>query len=404
MAGVSSAKVTRVTVIGDKQVSDPAPDGAATWVHVPVLENPVPVKEMGIDEATEGNDYGAATAPLPTAPKATLAMTTRVYGGSKTFDGSGGSSDPTTCFAQALLESYFGAARDITFTSTTIEAASGPGKTTPLKVLSAASMVVGGAIQHQTTKEIAFITAINTTATPDEVTLDRDFTTYTAAGVVGGAFNFSPAIGDAASSAKLIYVNHERDSHKSLLGEGAVFGFQLQGLAANSSLQYAFNAEFDDWQAGVTLSNFTRNAFTTANLVSKGGKVLVNGTESICISDGSLDFGVGHEWVECASGTNGRDGVAYVSAMPTASFTEYYSSTRWDDYRAQTGKTFHMSFANSGYQAVAVFFPNATFTVAEGAIGSKEGYPVTVRANMPTAAQVTAGLTKPVYYAVFSGE
>lgn len=400
MAGVSSAKVTRVTVIGDKQVSDAAPTGSDTWVHVPVLENPTPVKEMGIDEATEGNDYGAASAPLPTAPKATLAMTTRVYGGSKTFDGSGGSADPTSCFAKALLESYFGAASSNAFTGTTVATSSGPGKTTPLKVASASNLAVGMAIQSGTTLEIGFITAISGT----DISLDRDWTTYANGNVVRGAFNFSPAIGDAASSAKLIYVNHERDSHKSLLGEGAVFGFQLQGLAANSSLQYAFNAEFDDWQAGVTLSSFTRNAFTTANLVSKGGKVLVNGTESICISDGSVDFGVGHEWVECASGTNGRDGVAYVSAMPTASFTEYYSSTRWDDYRAQTGKTFHMSFANSGYQAVAVFFPNATFTVAEGAIGSKEGYPVTVRANMPTAVQVTAGLTKPVYYAVFSGE
>lgn len=397
MAGVSSAKVTRVTVIGDKQVSDAAPAGSDTWVHVPVLENPVPVKEMGIDEATEGNDYGAATAPLPTAPKATLAMTTRVYGGSKRF---AAATDPTSCYCQALLESYFGQAKNIAFTGTTIASSSGPGKTTPLKVTSASGLAVGMAVQHGVTNEIGFVTAISGT----DISLDRDWTTYAAGPDVVGAFNFSPAIGDAASSAKLIYVNHERDSHKSLLGEGAVFGFQLQGLAANSSLQYAFNAEFDDWQAGVTLSSFTRNAFTTANLVSKGGKVLVNGTESICISDGSVDFGVGHEWVECASGTNGRDGVAYTQAMPTASFTEYYSSTRWDDYRAQTGKTFHMSFANSGYQAVAVFFPNATFTVAEGAIGSKEGYPVTVRANMPTAAQVTAGLTKPVYYAVFSGE
>lgn len=397
MAGVSSAKVTRVTVIGDKQVSDAAPAGSDTWVHVPVLENPTPVKEMGIDEATEGNDYGAASAPLPTSPKATLAMTTRVYGGSKRF---AAATDPTACYCQALLESYFGQAKNIAFTGTTIAATSGPGKTTPLKVTSATGLAAGMAVQHGVTNEIGFVTAISGT----DISLDRDWTTYAAGPDVAGAFNFSPAIGDAASSAKLIYVNHERDSHKSLLGEGAVFGFQLQGLAANSSLQYAFSAEFDDWQAGVTLDTFTRNAFTTANLVSKGGKVLINGTESICISDGSVDFGVGHEWVECASGTNGRDGVAYVSAMPTASFTEYYSSTRWDDYRAQTGKTFHMSFANSGYQAVAVFFPNATFTVAEGAIGSKEGYPVSVRANMPTAAQVTAGLTKPVYYAVFSGE
>lgn len=397
MAGVSSAKITRVTYVGDKQVSDTAPVAGASWVHLPVLENPTPVREMGVDEATEGNDYGAASTPVATAPRATLAATTRVYGGSKTF---GAATDPTSCYAQALLESYFGAASSNGFGGTTIAASSGLGKTTPLKVTSASGMAVGMAVQNASTYEIGFITAISGT----DITLDRDFTTAVSTTELRGAFNFSPAIGDSASSAKLIYVNHSRDSHKSLLGEGAVFGLQLQGLAANSSLQYAFNMEFDDWVSGVTESSFVRNAFTTSSIISKGGKVIVNGTESVCISDGSVDFGVAHEWVECASGTNGRDGVAYVSVSPTATFTEYYSSTRWDDYRAQTGKTFHMSFASSALPAVAVFFPNATFTVAEGAIGSKEGYPVTVRANMPTAAQVTAGLTKPVYYAVFSGE
>jgi hypothetical protein len=393
---VGSAKVSRVSVSETSTFTATAPTGGSTWVQVPTLDQPLPTVEQGVDDATEGNLVGAMTAPVPTTKKSGLAITTRAWTGSKRF---GAGTDPTSCFNQKLLESNFQRAADTQFGGTTIAASSGPGLTTPLKVTSSTGMAVGKALRNATTYEVGFITAISGT----DITLNRDFTTYTAGIEIEGAFDFKPYLGQYD---KALWLNVKRDLHSWLLGAGAAFGCQLSGLAAGGGLRYTFPYEGNSFAAGVTISSDTDNGFQSTPVIAKGSYVIIGGSESICISDGSVDLSIDKEWVECAGGTQGRSGVVNTGCSKVgASWTEYYAAQRFTDYQAQTGKDVLVSFSpGTGYGAVSAWFPNVTFTPAEAAQGNKEAMTTTCRANLPTAAQRTAGILYPVYFAVHSGE
>jgi hypothetical protein len=329
-----------------------------------------------------------------TVKRDSLQVTVRAWTGNKRF---GSGTDPTSCFLQDLLECYFGAAANSSFTGTTIAAASGPGKTTPLKVTSASGMSVGLAIRNATTKEVGFITAISGT----DITLNRDFTTVTAAIELEGAFNFVPTIGQYG---RYPYVNHERASVKRLLGPGDVMTYQLQGLAAGNVLRHVMGLEFNTFTTGINISTKTLNAFTASPLVTKGAEIVVGGSEAVCFYEGGVEFGVRHEWVECADGSQGRDGTIITDTEGAQmTFSEYYDATRWTDYEAQTGKDVLLSFTDENFGAISVWAPNATFKVVPAVNGNKEAQSVTVKFNRPTAAQVAAGITSPFYYAIHSG-
>lgn len=393
---IGSAKVSGIYITEKNTFATAAPVGGDTWTQVPAIDQPLPALEQMLDTVVEGNAYGAGTAPVPTVKKSSIQLQTRVWTGSKGF---GTGTDPTTCYMQKALESYFGMAANTAFAGTTLAALSGAGKTAPIKVTSATGLAAGKFVRNGTTKEVAMVKAVSGT----DVTLDRDFTTYTAGVVLEGAFDFRPTLGQYA---KALWMNAERDTHKRLLGAGAVFTLGLQNIAAGNALRYAFGFEFNSFAAGVTISSKTPNVFTSTPLIAKGAELIIDGTEEVCIYDGSVEFGVAKEWVECSGGTESRDGWIITDVEGSSlSFSEYYDADRWTSYEGQTGhEVLLVHSASTGFGAAAVYIPNATFTVQEAVNGKKESQTVTVKANMPTAAQVTAGFTSPIYYGVFSGE
>lgn len=393
---IGSAKVSGIYITETATFATAAPVGGDTWTHVPAIDQPLPALEQMLDTVVEGNAYGAGTAPVPTVKKSSIQLQTRVWTGSKGF---GTGTDPTTCFMQKPLESYFGMAADTAFAGTTLAALSGPGLSSPIKVTSATGITAGKFVRNGTTKEVAMVTAVSGT----DVTLSRDFTTYSAGVVLEGAFDFRPTLGQYA---KALWMNAERDTHSRLLGAGAVFTLGLQNIAAGNALRYAFGFEFNSFAAGVTISSKTQNTYVSQPLIAKGAELIVDGTEEVCIYDGSIEFGVAKEWVECSGGTESRDGWIITDVEGSSlSFSEYYDADRWTAYEGQTGSNVMLVHsASTGFGAVAVYIPYATFTVQEAVNGKKESQTVTVKANMPTQSQVTAGFTSPIYYGVFSGE
>jgi len=393
---IGSAKVSGIYLIEKATFTTAAPVGGDTFTHVPAIDQPLPVLEQGTDDAVEGNEYGATTPPVATVKKSTLQVTTRVWNGSKVF---GTGTDPTTCFMQKALESYFGAAANTAFAGTTIAAASGLGKTTPLKVSSATGLAVGKAVRNAATGEGAIVKAISGT----DITLSRDFSAAAQNTVLEGAFDFFPTLGQYN---KALWVNHERDSVKRLLGAGGAFTLQMQGVAAGNTLRYVFGLEFNTYAAGLTISSKTPNAFVTNALIAKGSELIIDGTENVCFYDGQIDFGIGKEWVECDSGDEGRDGFVNTDVEGAGmTFSEYYDADRWTSHDAQSPHELMVVFyAPSGGGGALVYMPNVTFKVADAVNGKKEAQTVTVKAHMPTTAQQAAGFTWPISYHVFSGE
>lgn len=403
MTAAGSAKKSRINFSEVASYTATAPVGGDTWVHIPAVDQPLPSLPQGEDAPIIGNNYGASSIGYPTVKgPAGLQWQTPVYTGTLGLDGTGGDSNPSACYAQKLLESYFGAASDFLFKGTTVGAASGAGRTAPLVVAAATNLAVGMAIKVGS-ENPRFITAISGT----DISLNADLSASPSNGtVVYGAFNFKPTLGEYAP---YLYLNVERDGHGWMLGAGKVNSLALQNLAAGGGLRYAMGFEGSTFVGSVSISSFVPNAFTGQPVVANGGEVIFD-TASVCITDGNVNFGANHVWRLCATGTEGRDGFELVSVEGVeAQVTEYYAGARWTQYAARTGIPIMLSFevgstaAAQARGSVAVFFPNATVMPAEGVAADLVAQTCAIKAHMPTTAQITAGLTSPVYYAVFGG-
>jgi len=136
--------------------------------------------------------------------------------------------------------------------------------------------------------------------------------------------------------------------------------------------------------------------------------VSVAGT-STCISDGSVDFGVKHEWRPCATAVNGRDGMEIIGCSPTINVTEYFTSSRLTQFTGRTGLNVRLAFTNGSTNlakarhAIVVWMPNAQCNTAGAAVGNIRGMSTTFLGRDPTTAQVTAGVTAPIYLSFFGG-
>ena len=218
---MSSSIVNRYFISEVATFATTAPTNGSTWIHVPHIGNERLVKVQEFDDAIQANHLGLTTAQYPTVKGGSFTFRTMIHTGTKAFDGTGGDSNPTSCYAQKLLESYFGVAASAAFTGTTVAAASGAGNTAPLKVASASNLAVGMAIfvgaVDGSAGEVRFITTISGT----DITLDQDLSAanYVENSIVYGAFNFSPTLG---AYAKQLYLSHIMDGHADLLVRFAV--------------------------------------------------------------------------------------------------------------------------------------------------------------------------------------
>lgn len=402
MTAAGSAKNYRLSLSEVATYTTTAPTGGSTWIHMPVEGQPLPNLEQGVDEPVIGNTSGASVAGYPTVKKSDISWTMPIYTGSTSFDGASGDTDPTSCFFQKGLESYFGMAASASFTGTTVASGTGAGRTAAMKVASASNLAVG--MMVMVNGEGRFITAISGT----DITLNCDLSTTPSLGdVVAGCFNFKPTLGEYA---KYLYLNAERDGHKWLLGPGKMTELSVTNLAAGGGLRYGGKYEGTTWTSGVSISSFTPNEFSGQPVVAAGGQTMIDTVTSICITDGTLNFGSNHEWRSCSNGTEGRDGTEIVHVENAgATWTEYYNATRFTQFTAQTAVPVALVFAVGSTTAakrrgaIGVFYPNATLKVSEATQGNLVAMSVTLKANLPTSAQITAGLTSPVYFSVAGG-
>lgn len=401
---MSSAAVNAYTYSEVATFATTAPAAGATWLPLPAIGNPRIKKEQGIDEAQETNLYGARSPHYSTAKASSFGCQTRIYTGTKAFDGVGGDSDPAACFLQKAHEHYFGMAASAAFTGTTVGVASGPGNTTPLIVTSAANLAVGMGIQVGS--EIRFITAISGV----NITLNADLlvaANYVSTTAIYGAFNFRPTLGNFT---KKLYVNHQIHGHSDMAGPMQVSSWKIGGLGAKDGLRLDLGFTGSSYAAGVTPSSQPTNAYVSP-IVAVAGTILINGSARAVVT-GSIDPGCKWEPVTTSSTSGAVDGVEgweMTEVTPSAELESYYASADWTDYAASTARDIMIAHqvgstnAAKARGSIAVWMPQGQMTVDDSQPNNQVGQKLSIKGNVPTTAQITAGLTSPVYVAIFGG-
>jgi len=241
------------------------------------------------------------------------------------------------------------------------------------------------------------------------VTVDQDVSVFAAGTTVYGAFTYSPALGEYAT---YLGFNVERDGYSRLYAPARVTEMELSKVAAKEGCRMKFGFMAPDWQAGFTPASPPTDAFrANPAMVGIGSPCAVRGITTV-LSDFSFKFGVKHEESPSLASSNGRQ--AYVATdFPDCSgaFTEYYSDSRFtSDLRNGTSGPLRFSIENpttgigKARASYGLWIPNASIKVARATIGNQIADKVSFRANAPTAAQVTAGITKPFYFGVVGGE
>lgn len=401
---MASEQLQEVSVAGVTGFGGALLTSASAMTLVPTVDSLADdTPEQLFDEGREANLYGATTPPVATVREGKGSFTTRMYGGSKSDDGASGDTAPSACFNQILLENFCGAAAHHAFAGTTIAApGTAAGRTAPLVLTSVTGLAVLDFIRVGT--ELACVMAIS----GSNVTLDHDVAVYAAGTAVYAAFTFLPTLGEYGT---YLGINYKRDGSARLYQPSRITEMEISKVAAKEGARMKFGWQAAEWQAGFTPASTPTDAFRgNAAMVGVGSPALVNYVATV-MTEWSFKFGIKHEEGPALSGTNGRQ--AYVATdFPdcSGSFTEYYLDTRFTaDF--QSGGNFPLLFdlANptsaieKARASYGLFIPNASIKVAKSPIGGQRGAKVSFRANMPTAAQVAAGVTKPWSFGVIGG-
>lgn len=400
---MTTAKHNRVHFESVATFATTAPSSLSTMTHLPAIDAKPPKAVQLFDDAQETAADGLQSRRYPTIKSAAWDLMVRIYTGSKMLASSG--SDATACFCQALLENYFGAVAN---TSAGFTVAAGS-TSTIVNLADASTVAVGEALMFggtSTDGEVAFVISKSGNA----LTLDHALSTaanYTTGAEVYCAFNFVPTVGAYAPK---IYANWEGGSHSRLLGPGDVTGFKMTGLAAGDGCRYNFTLDGNTYADGITSGTHTENAFTGTPLVAVGSPWYINGT-AVAVADLEVDFGVKKEVIDATSGTNARSGMEITEIAPSGSFTEFYNSTRWTQYQAGTpvALMFVCQVPAAGHAAkakgsIAIYVPDAELTVEDVGHKGQRATKVTWVGKRTTAAEITAGFSAPIRFAVFGGE
>ena len=401
MATRGSNSVRRYNYATVSAYTDTAPVAGDTWTHLPLEGAPEGTREQAVDAAAVANARGNDSPDYATVKRGELGgIVVPTFGGTLGLDGAGGDTAPTSVFLDALHASYFGVAK-VSAAGTTCTTNGVGSVADPMDVTSATGLVVGMAVQVN--GQFRVITAISGTA----IVLNADLSPAPAnLDPVYASFMYKPTLGELAS---YLYINEELANGEGYLyGPGRITALSLNGLAAGNGLKWGATFQGNTWTDDVTPASFTANAFTASPLVAAAGEVMVSGT-STCISDGSVDFGVKHQWRPCATATEGRDGAEIIGASPSVSVTEYFSASRLTQFTGRTGLNVMLAFSNGATNAakarhaVVVWMPNAQAMTAGAAIDGVRGMSTSFAGRDPTSAQVTAGITAPIYLSIFGG-
>lgn len=402
---MSSGSVLRVNISEVASFAAAAPTAGSAWIHVPVLDHPLPTLGQEVDSAQEANIYGLATPDYATGKSSAYSFSTRIHTGTK---GGSGDTDPTIFYAKRNLESFHGMTA-VEFEDTTL---SGGTTSIPQFTGGVVGQAYGICASNSTSADdmdVVFATAVSGSS----VTVDTAVANASSGNLVYGGFNLKPTLGARAAHH---YINVELDGHAWLLGPGRFTGLNISGGAARQGLRYNFTYAGDTWATGVTPSSFADNSgsFSGAPLIGVGQMVYVNGTATR-MADVSINFNVEHQEIpavaDSTSGANpnGRAGWEIVKAGASGEFTEYYLNTRWTQFTGRTTMPLKFVFrtgstnAAKGRGTLAVYVPQAQVMVEPAVVNGQVSQKIKWTAVSPTPTQITNGLTSPYYLCVMGG-
>lgn len=423
---VNSRKTYRATMSQVATWSATAPVAGATWVHLPVIGAPEPKYDVELTNAQRANANAASSMELFKRKGIfQYPLETQFFTGTLGIDGALGDGAISSYFLESLWDSYWGGVGAHAFAGTTCTGV-GTGKSSDLTVGSTANCVAGQCIlvafAATGTWEIA---AIEKVVDGTHLTLDHDLTTQPAnLDVVYGGHTYMVTRGQRTKADYILVEKAagETGAHSILGGPCQVMNASLEGLAAGGDLRIKMMIEGQTWiQSGTghTVSTalapttFTKNAFTGAPIVARGGQVRINGT-AVCMAEGKVDFNVMHEWLQCSSGVMGRDNPMVVGCeAPTITVVEPYLAARKVAEEAQSGFPVLLSHsvgttaAAAARGSMAVFMPNAQVIAPEGPYSANTlGTSSTFVGRDPAEssdAVIAAQLTQPIYFTLFGG-
>lgn len=400
-----SAAVARYSLAEVATYATAAPADSAYTTLLSVEGTPESQRVQASDPVAVANLRGNIHPDVATHRHSTLpGIVIPTYGGNVAFDGAGGDSPPARQHVEKCLQSLFGTDGANAFAGNTIASGGGAGVTAPLKLTDSTGLVATAGIY--VAGEFAVVKEVD----GQDVTLFHDLVGGIPADgtPVYGSRVYSPTMGDRA---KYHYLNEERANGEGYThGPGRFDTGGLSGLGAGGALKWNFTFLSNDWtDTPVNVASYPANEFTADPVVAAAGKVAINGVAT-CIADGSINFGIKHARVPCATGTNGFDGIELVAPVePVINVSEYSSTTRMTQYRGRTGIPVLVGFSNGSTNAtrarhsIAVFLPNAQVMTNPGAVADLRGLATQFVGRDPTPAQVAAGIDKSIYLYVFGG-
>lgn len=418
---MSSAKVSRIAMWnGDTSfataVANP-PAANDDWVQIPTMETPLPTLGQNVDGSQIANNRGIKSQDYATTEDCALNFSTLWHTGTAALDDGGAALDtnPNWTFMEEALESFHAAAVATSGPGTTLAAG---GTTSIPKLTSGTGVNVGDCLgicaSNQSVADnmdVVFVTALSGV----DATVDIAVASAAAGNLVYSAFNVAPVLGEAMP---YLYLNVERSGRSWLLGPGRINGLKWT-FTPGGLLKADWSYVGDRWAAGVTpttIYNQARSYFTGAPIKCVGGGVWINGTRTR-IANASVQFNVKHEPIVASSDStsgsqtnNGRAGWELTEMGISGDFEEYALDARFTTHMKDrtlmplkfvwTVGTTNQTKARG---TIALYVPQAQVWVEESTINGQVSQKTKWEAVDLTAAQVTAGITKPYYFAFLGG-
>lgn len=255
---------------------------------------------------------------------------------------------------------------------------SGAGSTTTVvDVSSAAAIEVGNFVMIS--GEVRMVTAVDTGATPDNITVTPALSGAPAnAVVVYAGVKFSTSDGDPGT---VTFVAKGDNTLYRFLGcKGTA---KLEDVEAGKRPMISWEFQVDTWDTTEPSNTFPSPILTNHIKTATGGAVLWGTTATVTAG---FTFDQGRTLQEKASvaGTQGRSGWVVAQEKPTASLKPYRSTSYATDFAAETERQLLLQIGTSVQQTFAIYVHKAQITDGQtptADVGGVVGHDLKLKVN-----------------------
>lgn len=249
--------------------------------------------------------------------------------------------------------------------------------TTVLDVTSAADISVGDLVM--VSGEVRLVTAVNTAATPDNITVTPALSGIPAAAVVVyTGVTFKTSDGDPGTATFVVKGDNVLHRLKGCKGTA-----KFEDVEAGKRPMIAFEFQVDSWDTTEPSGTFPSRSLANHIKTATGGAVLWGSTSTV---SAGFSFDQGRTLQEKASvaGTEGRSGWIVADEKPVAGIKPYRSTSYETDFAAMTERSLLLQIGTTAQATFAFFAQKAQITGGQAPIadiGGVVGHDLTLQIN-----------------------